>query len=97
MSKAVLRTLAVVETLKGQTLHGLSNREIADAIGDTPVNISRALADLTEAGWVRKLESGRYAHTVKLLQIAQAHANEMSQAQSRIQEINQRVLAGSLR
>ncbi len=35
MSKAVLRTLAVVETLKGQTLHGLSNREIADAIGDT--------------------------------------------------------------
>lgn len=90
------RALAVLDTLKGQTLRGLSNGEIAQALHETPVNVSRALAVLVEAGWVTRLETGRYAHSIKCLQVAQAHANEMNQAQNRILEINQRVAAGSI-
>ena len=90
------RALRVLELLKGQTLHGLSNGEIATALGETAVNISRALEVLVDEGFVTKLDTGRYAHTVKMLQIAQAHANEMSRAQNRIMEINQRVAAGSM-
>ena len=59
------------------------------------MNITRALAPLIEEGLVTKLESGRYAHTIGILQIAQSHANEMGQAQNRIMEINQRVAAGA--
>ena len=90
------RVLRVLQILKGQTLNGLSNGEIAKALGETPVNITRALATLVNEGFVTKLESGRYAHTIGLLQIAQSHANEMSQAQNRILEINHRVTAGAI-
>ena len=90
------RTLKVLEALKGRTLHGLSNSEIAKALGETPVNVSRALATLANEGWVTKLETGRYAHSIKCLQVAQAHADEMSRAQNRIMEINQRVAAGAI-
>lgn len=96
MSKSAERALDVLEVLRGRTLHGLSNSEIAKALGESPVNITRALATLAERGWVTKLETGRYAHSIKCLQVAQAHADEMSRAQNRIMEINQRVAAGSI-
>ncbi|AMK09628.1 helix-turn-helix domain-containing protein [Pseudodesulfovibrio indicus] len=91
-SRRVLRVLAL---LKGHTLDGLANGEIAQALDETPVNISRALAVLAEEGWVTQLPSGRYAHHISVLQLAQAHANEMDRASSRIREINQRVMAGA--
>lgn len=90
------RALAVLRILKGHTLNGLSNGEIAKALGDTPVNITRALDVLTDEGLVNKLETGRYAHSIGMLQIAQAHADEMDRAQYRIKEINHRVAAGAM-
>ncbi|SFQ51674.1 hypothetical protein SAMN05216177_1271, partial [Ectopseudomonas toyotomiensis] len=48
-------------------------------------------------GLAVKLDNGRFAPSIALLQIAQAHANEMGAAQHRINEINQRVLAGASR
>ena len=90
------RALAVLRILKGHTLHGLSNGEIAKALDEKPANITRALDVLTDEGLVNKLETGRYAHSIGMLQIAQAHANEMNQAQYNIQEINNRVAAGAM-
>ena len=90
------RALRVLALLKGHTLNGLSNGEIAKALDETPVNITRALDVLTDEGFVTKLDSGRYAHSITTLQIAQAHANEMDRATCRIQEINQRVMSGAL-
>ena len=42
-----------------------------------------------------KLETGTFALSTLMLQIATAHANEMQNAHERIMEIQQRVIAGS--
>ena len=94
-STSARRALRVLEILKGQTLYGLSNAEIARALDETPVNITRTLGVLMESGFVQKLDTGRYAHSIKLLQIAQAHANELASAQSRLLEITHRVAVGT--
>ncbi|OWJ91090.1 IclR family transcriptional regulator [Pseudomonas sp. A46] len=94
---SAMRVLRVLKALKGHTLRGLSNVELAKALDESPANITRYLATLVEAGFATKLDTGRYAPGIALLQIAQAHANEMAEAQNRINEINQRVLAGASR
>ncbi|MFT0531627.1 helix-turn-helix domain-containing protein [Castellaniella hirudinis] len=92
---SALKVLAVWEALKGHTLTGLSNTEIAAATGQSAPNVSRALATLAEGGYVTRYESGRYAHSVKTLQIAQAHANHMHQFRARAAELDQRIAAGA--
>ncbi len=89
------RVLRVLKALKGHTFTGLSNNDLAKALGESPANITRYMATLIEAGLATKLDTGRFAPGIALLQIAQAHANEMATAQNRINEINQRVLAGA--
>ncbi len=90
------RVLEVLRVLKGHSLRGLSNGEIAHALGDTPVNITRALATLGEVGFVTRLDSGRYAPGIELAQIALAHLNELDRAERRLHEIKQRTLAGAM-
>lgn len=91
------RLLRVLSAMKGHTLNGLTNGDIAKAVGSTPSTTNRDLNTLIEEGFAIKLDSGRYALSVKLLQIAQAHANEISRAQGRIDELSQRVHAGAHR
>jgi len=90
------RALRVLKLLKGHTLTGLANKEIAEALGESPVNVSRALADLQDEGLVAKLDSGRFAHSVAMLQIAQAHVAHMAGLADRMTEINRRVAAGAM-
>lgn len=90
------RALQILKLLKGHSITGLSNKEIADSLNESASNISRALAVLVGEGLVIKLHTGRYAHSVQMLQIATAHANEIAKAQDRFNELNQRVLAGSI-
>ncbi|EBO7332130.1 helix-turn-helix domain-containing protein [Salmonella enterica] len=89
------RGLRILKALKGRSLNGLSNRELAKALGESEANISRAMGALIEEGMAQRLESGRYAPGMQLLHIAQAFSNEMAAGQARIAELNQRVLAGS--
>lgn len=91
------RILRVLKALKGYSLTGISNGELAKGLGESPSAINRAVNTLISEGLAVKLDNGRFAPSVALLQIAQAHANEMSAAQHRINEINQRVLAGASR
>lgn len=89
------RILRVLKALRGHSLNGISNSELASALGESPVNINRALSTLIEEGLALKLDTGRYAPGIQLLQIAMAHSTEMARGQDRINEINQRVMAGS--
>lgn len=93
---AAARVLRVLKALKGHTVTGLSNTELAHLTGDSPSNITRAMQTLIEEGLAVKLDNGRFAHSVGVLQIAQAHAEHMARLQGRMQEINQRIAAGSI-
>ncbi|HPQ96253.1 MAG: helix-turn-helix domain-containing protein [Thiothrix sp.] len=89
------KVLRVLAALRGHTLDGLSNKQLSDALNESPSTITHCLNTLEREGFVQKLETGRYAHSIALLQIAQAHANHVQRSQARINEINSRVLAGA--
>ncbi|MBP5951334.1 helix-turn-helix domain-containing protein [Pseudomonas sp. P42] len=93
---AAARVLRVLKALKGHTVTGLSNTELAHLTQDSPSNITRAMQTLIEEGLAVKLDNGRFAHSVGVLQIAQAHAEHMARLTNRMQEINQRIAAGSI-
>ncbi|HEB7430609.1 TPA: helix-turn-helix domain-containing protein [Salmonella enterica subsp. enterica serovar Hvittingfoss] len=95
LNPSLRRGLRIMKALKGKSLHGLSNRELAKALGESDANITRAMGVLIAEGMVQRLESGRYVPGMQLLYIAQAFSNEMAAGQARIAELNQRVLAGS--
>ncbi|MFL1515269.1 IclR family transcriptional regulator [Pseudomonas prosekii] len=90
------RVLRVFKALKGHTVTGLSNTELAYLTQDSPSNITRAMRTLIDEGLALKLDNGRFAHSVGVLQIAQAHAEHMVRLTERMQEINQRIAAGSM-
>jgi DNA-binding IclR family transcriptional regulator len=90
------RVLRVLKALKGHTVTGLSNTELAHLANDSPSNITRAVQALIEEGLAVKLDNGRFAHSVAMLQIAQAHAEHVARLTGRIQEVNQRIAAGSI-
>lgn len=93
--ESAAKVLRVLKALKGHTLHGLSNGELASALGEPPSAITRAVDTLIAEGLAQRLDSGRVALSVQALQIAQSHANEMARAMDRVHEINQRVAAGA--
>ena len=94
MSTSATRALKILKALKGHTLTGLSNNDLAKALDDTPSNITRAIDVLVSEGLVTKLETGRFSLSIQALQIAVAHAEEVNRANNRISEINQRIYAG---
>jgi DNA-binding IclR family transcriptional regulator len=89
------RTLKILKLLKGKSLTGLSNNDIAQAIKESPANVTRACQALIEEGLVEKMPNGRFALSTGMLQIAVAHQREMVGGMDRINEINQRVNAGA--
>lgn len=94
-SDSAARALRVMKALKGQSLTGLSNGELAKKLGESPATINRCINTLIAEGLATKLENGRFALSISMLQIAVAHADEMSRASDRIAELNQRVAAGA--
>lgn len=90
------RALRVLKALKGKTLTGLSNKELAERLEESPVNITRALKVLIDEGLVVKLEeTGRFALSIQMLQIAVTHQRDTEKMQARMAEIDQRVNAGA--
>ncbi|MFA7269851.1 MAG: helix-turn-helix domain-containing protein [Sterolibacterium sp.] len=89
------KVLRCMVALKGHTLSGLSNQELSRMTGFDPSSVTRYMQTLIEVGLVTKLDNGRFAHSVTLLQIAFAHAEHVERTQNRISEINQRIAAGA--
>ena len=56
---AAARVLRVFKALKGHTVTGLSNAELAQLAHDSPSNITRAMQTLIEEGMAVKLDNGR--------------------------------------
>ena len=89
------RALRILKALKGRSLTGLTNKELCEAVGETPVNITRAIAFLETEGFVQKLETGAYGLSFQLLQIAVSHEAEMQKASERLAQVRARVQAGA--
>jgi DNA-binding IclR family transcriptional regulator len=92
---SVERALLVLDTLKGHSLTGLSVKQISETTGMFSSGVSLALNTLEKMGYASKLESGRWAHSIKFLQMAQAHADHIARMQGRINEFNARIAAGA--
>lgn len=84
------RVLRIIDLLKGRSTSGLSNKVISESLGESPVNISRALAILMQEGFVTKLDNGFYALSVKVTQIGVTHLTEIDNAQVRLNQLKQR-------
>lgn len=91
MSSKGTRILQVFKALHNHPIIGISNKEIADTLGFTAVQVSRDLADLIEEGLVQKLDNGNYAYSVKTLQIAENYRRQNERLKAKLDELNRNV------
>ena len=85
------RTLRIIKALQHRSYLGMSNKELAEATGESAVNISRALAILVDEGFVHKLKTNDYAFTPLFAQIATKHLAEIDFNIQRAEEVKQRI------
>ncbi len=88
---SVRRAMRLLKALRGHTLTGLSNVELAKALGESAANVTRYVDTLEEEGWVTRLPTGRIAPSIGFLQYAMATAEELQRGQARIIEIQSRI------
>nr|DAS08035.1 MAG TPA: EPS-associated transcriptional regulator, MarR family [Caudoviricetes sp.] len=93
MSAKGVRLLKVFKALEAHPIIGISNKEISDGLGISPVHVSRDLEDLITEGLVVKLDNGNFAYSIKTLQIAERFRQQHERLQSKIAEIGKRVNA----
>ena len=91
MSEKGTRLLKVFKALEAHPIIGISNKEISDGLGISPVHVSRDLDDLITEGLVVKLDNGNFAYSVKTLQIAERFRRQQERLQSKIAEVGNRV------
>ena len=89
------RVLRVFKALEAHPLIGISNKEIAEGLGISPVHVSRDLEDLIAEGLVVKLENGNFAYAMATLQIAERFRRQNEQMQERLKEMSYRFEVGS--
>ncbi len=85
------RVLRVFKALEAHPIIGVSNKEISDGLGISPVHVSRDLEDLIAEGLVVRLENGNFAYSIKTLQIAERFRRQHERLQSKLEEIGKRV------
>ena len=90
-SKKGSRILRVFKALEAHPIIGISNKELAEGLGLSPVHVSRDLEDLIAEGLVTKLDNGNFAYSIKTLQIAERFRQQQERLTARLQEIEQRV------
>lgn len=95
ISNTGVKHLRAIKALSGHTLDGVSNTELAQALNIPASGVTRIMATLISEGFAVKLDNGRFAPSVALLQIAQRTANELSNGTDRINELTQRISAGA--
>lgn len=92
---ATRRSHRIVELLAGRFFDGMTNKDLAAAVGTSAVNMCRDLATLENLGYVRKLENGCWGLTTKPLIIMKRYANHYESLQERMAETNRNIFAGA--
>ena len=91
VSKKATRVLKVFKALEAHPIIGISNKEIADGLGISPVHVSRDLEDLIAEGLVVKLDNGNFAYSVKTSQIAERFRQQQARLTAKLEETAERV------
>ena len=89
------RILKVFKALQGNAIHGLSNKEIAEIVGTSAVNVVRDLDDLIAEGLVERTHDGRFRYGIQVIKISRAHENEFKKMRTHLDEVEQRIGRGS--
>lgn len=92
--KSAEKVLKVLKALRGYSLQGISNRDLAQKLNESPSQITRALQTLVSEGLAKKDENDLYTLGTSIIQIAKSHFNEVERAKARIAEIEQRTSVG---
>lgn len=90
INKSATRVLKVLFALRGHYVFGLSNKQLADSLEESPTFITRALQTLEADGWVIKRD-GNWAPSIKAVRFATACKEEHDRVQARIAEYSQRL------
>lgn len=89
--KSAEKVLRVLFALRGHYLFGLSNKQLADRLNESPCSITRSLQTLEADGWAEKRDNGNYAPSIKAVRFATACKEEHDRVQARIAEYQQRL------
>ncbi len=88
------RLLKVFKALEAHPIIGISNKEISDALGLSPTQVSRDLDDLIAEGLVVKLDNGNFSYSIKTLQIAERFRRQQEDLERRLAEVMRRSQVG---
>lgn len=91
ISKKGCRILKVFKALEAHPIIGISNKEIADGLGISPVHVSRDLEDLITEGLAIRLDNGNFAYSIKTLQIAERFRQQQARLTTKLEETAERV------
>lgn len=90
VNKSGQKVLKVLKALRGHSLNGVSNQQLAEQLNESPSAITRALQTLAEEGLAKREDNGLYTLGISVIQIANAHASELQRAEARLSEFKQR-------
>lgn len=88
--KSAGKVLRIIKALRGHSLSGVTIKELADQLAESPSQVHRALQTLIDEGFAQQESDGSYTIGTAMLQIANAHREEMQRAEARIAEVKQR-------
>ncbi|MDP7811615.1 helix-turn-helix domain-containing protein [Acinetobacter pittii] len=90
VNKSASKVLKVLKALRGHSLKGATNQELANQLNESPSTITRALQTLVNEGLAMQEQDGSYTLGTAVVQMAKAHNTEIERAKARIEEVEKR-------
>lgn len=90
ISESQQRILALILTLAGNEVEGLTPGDIARLASCPASSVTRDLANLKHIGWAEQLPTGRWRLGPEIVQIAMRHMAALDRAQRRLDETRNR-------
>lgn len=92
---ATRRSHKIIEILATRYFDGLSNKELARAVGTSEVNICRDLKTLADIGYLKRAENGNWVLSPKPISIFFSYYNHYEKLKARMEETHRNILAGA--
>ena len=93
-SDQVLRALSMLELLCGELPAGMSNKEIATALGVPPPYVTRTAETLIVKGWVERTEEGRFRVTTRFSRLTFRVLQSFEKASTQLDDMRRNYTLG---